>query len=220
MKDSRIAEERKKLGLTQEELATQLKVSQKSISKYERGNRRPSYETLVLMSSIFGVSVDYLLGNDGLSKSVTELDSTKQDSFFFFIDELLKDVFVSRIKRALSEKGLSEKDFFERVSLETEKGIAYLNGEYEPSLEDLIKIAQALTVSTDYLLGLDETKPITNIDKYFSQSLTERERNIIDVYRQLNKDNRDIIVGKMKEYLKEQRYEESVVTKSSMQEVK
>ena len=87
-------------------------------------------------------------------------------------------------------------------------------------MEDLIKIAQALTVSTDYLLGLDETKPITNIDKYFSQSLTERERNIIDVYRQLNKDNRDIIVGKMKEYLKEQRYEESVVTKSSMQEVK
>ena len=64
MENSRIIDERKKLGLSQAELASKLKVSQKSISKYERGNRRPSYETLLAMSSIFGVSVDYLIGND------------------------------------------------------------------------------------------------------------------------------------------------------------
>lgn len=46
---SRIAEQRKKLGLSQEELAIRLKISQKSISKYERGDRRPSYETLLGM---------------------------------------------------------------------------------------------------------------------------------------------------------------------------
>jgi len=61
MENSRIIDERKKLGLSQAELASKLKVSQKSISKYERGNRRPSYETLLAMSSIFGVSVDYLI---------------------------------------------------------------------------------------------------------------------------------------------------------------
>ncbi|MCD8208568.1 MAG: helix-turn-helix domain-containing protein [Bacteroidales bacterium] len=62
MNGYRIAEERKKLGLTQRQLAEKLKVSQKSISKYERDDRRPSYETLLEMSILFGVSVDYLVG--------------------------------------------------------------------------------------------------------------------------------------------------------------
>ena len=69
MENLRIIDERKKLGLSQAELASKLKISQKSISKYERGTRRPSYETLLAMSSIFGVSVDYLIGNDTSTNS-------------------------------------------------------------------------------------------------------------------------------------------------------
>lgn len=64
MTNSKIAHERKKLGLSQEELASKLKISQKSISKYECGTRRPSYEILLAMSSLFGVSTDYLLGRE------------------------------------------------------------------------------------------------------------------------------------------------------------
>ena len=77
MNISKIAKERKKLGLSQEELATRLKVSQKSISKYECGTRRPSYETLLEMSKLFNVSIDYLLGNstptDVLSKPESQI---------------------------------------------------------------------------------------------------------------------------------------------------
>lgn len=62
MNSIRIAELRKSLGLSQEELAVKLNISQKSISKYERGDRRPFYEVLVAMASLFGVSTDYLLG--------------------------------------------------------------------------------------------------------------------------------------------------------------
>lgn len=48
--------------LTQEDLALQLGMTKSVISAYETGLRRPSYETLILLSKIFKVSTDYLLG--------------------------------------------------------------------------------------------------------------------------------------------------------------
>ena len=81
MKQSRIAEQRKKLGLSQVELASKLKISQKSISKYERGDRRPSYEILSAMSSLFGVSVDYLIGNEDIKDAPTLSKDTKCPEF-------------------------------------------------------------------------------------------------------------------------------------------
>lgn len=63
MRKSIIAEERKKLGLSQEELANKLNISQKSVSKYELFDRRPSYETLLDMATLFNVSIENLLLN-------------------------------------------------------------------------------------------------------------------------------------------------------------
>lgn len=63
MRKSIIAEERKKLGLSQEELADKLNISQKSVSKYELFDRRPSYETLFDMASLFNISIEDILLN-------------------------------------------------------------------------------------------------------------------------------------------------------------
>ena len=68
---ARIAEKRKALSFSQEQLANKLGVSQKSISKYECGERRPSYEVLLAMSSIFNISIDYLLGNSNIEANTT-----------------------------------------------------------------------------------------------------------------------------------------------------
>lgn len=79
MENLRITKERKRLGLSQAQLASKLNISQKSISKYECGTRRPSYETLLAMSSIFGVSVDYLLGReDSSGQGLNEGDIEKR----------------------------------------------------------------------------------------------------------------------------------------------
>ena len=53
---------RKENNLTQQDLAEKLGVSNKSISKYERGEREPDFNTLKKLSNIFNVSIDYLLG--------------------------------------------------------------------------------------------------------------------------------------------------------------
>ncbi|MBE6538095.1 MAG: helix-turn-helix transcriptional regulator [Ruminococcaceae bacterium] len=52
---------RKKQGMTQAELASRLNVSDKAISKWERGAGFPEITQLPILSDIFGVSVDYLM---------------------------------------------------------------------------------------------------------------------------------------------------------------
>ena len=52
---------RKKSGLSQEQLAEQLKVSRQAISKWESGQSMPESDKLVAISSYFNVSLDYLM---------------------------------------------------------------------------------------------------------------------------------------------------------------
>ena len=53
---------RKEKGLTQRALADRLYVSDKAVSKWERGDTVPSTDTLRRIAELFHVSVDYLLG--------------------------------------------------------------------------------------------------------------------------------------------------------------
>ena len=57
----RIQQLRKERGLTQEQLAEKLNVSQNTIAKIESGLRRPSIDFLLELSEFFGVSTNYLV---------------------------------------------------------------------------------------------------------------------------------------------------------------
>lgn len=57
-----IRELRVQRNLTQTELASILGVSKSVVSSYENGVHLPPYDILVRISSLFGVSCDYLLG--------------------------------------------------------------------------------------------------------------------------------------------------------------
>ena len=58
----RLRKLRKQRGLLQSQLAEQLGLTKSVISAYETDLRMPSYEVLIGISQIFGVSTDYLLG--------------------------------------------------------------------------------------------------------------------------------------------------------------
>ncbi len=62
---------RKDAGMSQEELAERLDVSRQAISKWERGAGYPETEKLIRMSRLFGVSLDYLFGEDEDQPRVT-----------------------------------------------------------------------------------------------------------------------------------------------------
>ena len=55
---------RKQKGLTQMELAETLNVSRQAISRWEVGAAVPSTENLMVLSELYGVSVDCLLHDD------------------------------------------------------------------------------------------------------------------------------------------------------------
>lgn len=61
---TRIRELRLEKGLTIKALATELNIKESTLSKYERAEREPSIEALILLSEFFNVSIDYLVGKD------------------------------------------------------------------------------------------------------------------------------------------------------------
>ena len=69
---------RKKAGLSQEQLADQLGVSRQAVSKWESDKAFPESGTLIGISVLFDVSLDYLLKDDDTdapAPSETEADS-------------------------------------------------------------------------------------------------------------------------------------------------
>lgn len=61
---SYIRELRKEKGISQQELARLCGVHQTAVSQWEKGRTMPDRNSLQLLSKIFGVSVDKLLGSD------------------------------------------------------------------------------------------------------------------------------------------------------------
>ena len=49
-------------GMSQQDLAEKLKVTNHTISRWERGSNEPNLDTLKMLATILKVSTDYLLG--------------------------------------------------------------------------------------------------------------------------------------------------------------
>lgn len=58
----RLKEERKKAGLTQEEVAKHLGITRPAYTQYETGKTQPSLETAGKLANLYKISVDYLIG--------------------------------------------------------------------------------------------------------------------------------------------------------------
>lgn len=59
-------------NLTQLELAEKLNYSDKTVSKWERGESTPDISVLVQIAALFGVSLDYLVKAESLDQTVLE----------------------------------------------------------------------------------------------------------------------------------------------------
>lgn len=80
MLNIRIAELRKQKQISQEQLADVLNTTRQAISKWERGECYPDIERLKELAVFFNVSIDYLLGYDMESVSVSKFISSMEES--------------------------------------------------------------------------------------------------------------------------------------------
>ena len=179
---NRIATERKRLDLTQEELAEKLNISQKSISKYETGARKPSFETLTEMAKLFNVSTDYLLGIS---------DSRTGNSGLFADTPFPRRTIVSAIRLWIGKTGFGDDEIAEMLGISEELLKSYYSGESMP-LETLVKLSEICEVSTDCLLGLREkTRPKQDgaypfrFDPEISRRLKDQMQRMGESYSQI-----------------------------------
>ena len=78
---TRIREERKRLNLTQAQLAEDIDISDTYMGAIERGERSLTLDTLVSLVNRLGVTVDYLLAD-----SVADTDSNIMEQFKQIMD--------------------------------------------------------------------------------------------------------------------------------------
>lgn len=77
---SNIIKLRTEAGLTQAELGEKLNYSDKTISKWERGEAIPDAYVLTQMAEIFGVTVDYLLSSHDAWESPEQQESRQEEA--------------------------------------------------------------------------------------------------------------------------------------------
>ncbi len=61
---NRLVQLRKANGLSQEELAAKIGISRQAVSKWERAEASPDTDNLILLSRLYGVSLDSLLATE------------------------------------------------------------------------------------------------------------------------------------------------------------
>ena len=79
----RIRKLRNYAGISQKKLADKLKISEKTLRRYEQDINIPDVYAVVALASYFDVTVDYLVGAGGLKKILLEdkkVDLTKEMS--------------------------------------------------------------------------------------------------------------------------------------------
>lgn len=75
----RIKELREKQNLTQSGLAKKLNITRSAVNAWEMGISVPNVEKLVELSSLFNVSVDYLLGiNNSFNINISNLSEEEK----------------------------------------------------------------------------------------------------------------------------------------------
>lgn len=87
----RLKDLRKEHGLTQQQVADRIWVSKAMVSSYELSARTPSYNVLIKLAKLFGVSTDYLLGVESGKHTVdVSMLSSKQIKLILDLIEEMK----------------------------------------------------------------------------------------------------------------------------------
>ena len=75
---NRLCTYRKHFGLSQEELAEKVGVSRQAVSKWERAEASPDTDNLILLSKIYGVTLDELLYKDPPEDTEEEIETEEE----------------------------------------------------------------------------------------------------------------------------------------------
>lgn len=93
----KISSERRKLGLTQEQLADKMEVSRQAVSRWESDLAFPETEKIIKLARLYGCSTDYLLRYDEEKQDVAEAAQAKRSPLSFSLSSVCFE-YVSKTK--------------------------------------------------------------------------------------------------------------------------
>lgn len=105
---------RKSNKMTQQELANRLNYTRDGIAKWEKQGRRPDYETLLELASLFNIQIEEIL-NINLPETIDNISSCIKDNYHDEIDEpvaecdFLKQYYISEYEK-ICETALKDND--------------------------------------------------------------------------------------------------------------
>ena len=70
--------------------------------------------------------------------------------------------FSTNLKNLRVKRGIKQTDIAEFLGVQPRAIRFYESGEREPNIENIIKLCKFFNVTSDFLLGLDEPKPLSD----------------------------------------------------------
>ncbi len=127
-------------GYTRKSLAEKLGVNRSNVTKYLSGNVFPDLPTFINLCVAFGCSADYLAGLRD-DKPHVKIKGANYSA--------------DRLRSVLNEFGVSQYRLQKDLKVSASSVWAWLSGKATPSVESLVKIAEYLDCSLDYILGTE-----------------------------------------------------------------
>ena len=124
--------------IDQSDLASAINVERSNISEFLSGKHSPSFEAFVSLLYYFNCSADYLLG-------LTDIHTEEK------LHEVLP--FGERLRALLKKQGISQAQLIRDLPVSSAVPFKWLSGKNYPSMESLIRLAEYLGFSVDYLIG-------------------------------------------------------------------
>ena len=123
------------------EVSQELECGESTLSRYTSGKALPTLEMTVRLADYFSVTCDYLLGLEAENKAYRFKACPPFSKRF---EEVLKYFKVSRY-RLIQTTGIAETVMR-----------YWVQGKTTPSIENVVKVAEALGCSVDFLIGREK----------------------------------------------------------------
>lgn len=174
--------------ISQAKLAEQIGVSQRNVSYYESGDHIPPADILKKLASIFGITVDELIGTK-------KLNSNGSCENYFYEDGLAN----WNIRKKSEERGLTYEETLNRTCINEDRFNLLWYGNVQPVAEELIRFSEVLNVSIDFLLDNSQRESISadeEIILLYYKKFPSEVMDLLGSFCSLPKKDRTRLLGK------------------------